>query len=86
MSLGNSLNVSVFPNPFQNQVHIHIVDEVDSEVEIKVHDLMGRLVFHQLYEDVQKLTIQLPNVSSGSYVISVASENRLFTSHIQKLK
>ena len=72
------IQVSVYPNPAtDNTFHIDLTTENEETIFIKIYDEVGKLIFH---EDIASekgkniLTINLPGVTSGVYLLEVNSE------------
>ena len=68
-------NVSISPNPSSGVVQVNGLLLTESEIEITVTDLQGRVV----YRDVKKATslnetLNLNNVHSGLYMVNITSE------------
>ena len=88
-------SVKTVPNPFTSETEIHFWLRKQSDVEIRIVDIMGRTIktyiANQLNEgenvinwdgkDQQNIT-----VGSGIYVVSIVSEGTSSTSKIVKLK
>jgi len=79
----NSLDARVFPNPFLNSFTIELPESLSAD--IKVVDLMGRVLF-QTHVDRSVLTeITLDQVSSGTYIVLVNSSGKTYKGQIIKL-
>ncbi len=74
--LVNSNSLSVFPNPAKNLVNFNLSSDVDTQKEVIVLDLMGRMVLKQKYA-IQKgnntIKINLPRLAPGIYFIKIDS-------------
>ncbi len=68
----NTTNISVFPNPASDQVRINNPDNIVI-TSISVFDLVGKQVILVDSKDVRG-SIQLGNLSSGSYLIKIETE------------
>lgn len=74
----NPLELHVFPNPSKGLVNIS-VDETSGN--IAVQDLSGKLV-HQSILNSQQESIDLSNLPSGVYLISLKTENAIYRTRI----
>ncbi|HEY5407550.1 MAG TPA: T9SS type A sorting domain-containing protein [Ginsengibacter sp.] len=67
----NNITVSVYPNPFTNQVIINGSSEADVTGKIaKLYDVTGRLFMKQIIT-AQKTTINTNNLPSGMYILKI---------------
>lgn len=71
----NNITVSVYPNPFSNQVNISCKNEVDINGKtIKLYDVTGKLFLTQVIT-TQKTSINVSNLPSGMYFLKVEGGN-----------
>lgn len=64
---GASLSISVFPNPFDNEICVQ-ADGIDGVVKVQVYDQFGRLIFENSILCVRReFTIELPELETGLY-------------------
>jgi subtilisin-like proprotein convertase family protein len=82
-SLGtNNLSLSnfvLYPNPSKGQFNIQFSSQSENDVKIFVHDLLGRKVFENRYNKTSSdfnEDIQLKNVTSGVYLLTVVDGDR----------
>lgn len=69
------ITVSVYPNPFSNQITISCKNEVDINGKtIKLYDVTGKLFLTQIII-AQKTSINLSNLPSGMYFLKVEGAN-----------
>jgi len=85
----SSDNVNVYPNPCRESLTFDCMNlDVQSTVEIKITDLMGRVVFSEPNCDVQfnpSYKVDLSSVQSGVYLASVKDiNNNIITKRIIK--
>lgn len=71
-----NLAVSVYPNPFTNQVSVKSEKAID---EVKIFDLSGKLV-----ATTTQSTINTESLESGYYLLKVKSGNQTVTKRIVK--
>jgi len=77
--------LTVYPNPASNDVSVSFTLKQNSDVKVSVYDLNGRLV--KSIETVQvngtyKKTISLSDISSGTYLFKVSTNNQAFSQKI----
>ena len=80
-------NISIYPNPFENNINVKFSSEITSPVSISICDAVGRLVYYKTINDATEqieieLETQLPR---GSYVINVLNENQPYIQKLIKL-
>lgn len=68
-------NLIVYPNPATNQVSISVQNSTDAIAEIRLTDLLGKIVFQQKGTQNQA-TIDLSGLSKGVYMLEVLTENQ----------
>jgi subtilisin-like proprotein convertase family protein len=78
----NNLSLSnfvLYPNPSKGQFNIQFSSQSENDVKILVHDLLGRKVFENKYNKMSSAfnqDIQLKNVTSGVYLLTVVDGDR----------
>ena len=79
-------DVHVFPNPFHNDVAIHIENLGGATVCIEVYDMLGKLV-HQKTVSVgneNEITLNLQNLPNGAYNFRVSANDYVFNKQVIK--
>ncbi len=80
-SIGQELNV--YPNPTSDMLNISFNQKGNSEVTLRVYDAIGKLIVEQnmpnLISGENNFTINMGNVETGAYVISLSSDNSTVT-------
>jgi len=79
-----SLKVTVFPNPFREDIRLVIQETSKTPVEVSIWDIHGRSIFKRKYNPVSILEIPLANLASGTYMILVQKEARMFRAKLIK--
>ena len=71
-------NFAIFPNPNNGVFGIKFDSKSTNEIGVEVHDIRGRQVFGEMYQNtgVFEQTIQLNNVQAGVYLVTVKDGNR----------
>ncbi len=76
--LVNEFEISVFPNPFSEQIVIEVEVPGESSLQIKLNDLLGRVVLQQRMDVRQGLnTIRLTDIqwlSTGIYYLDITEK------------
>jgi hypothetical protein len=76
----NEVMVSgIYPNPVQSDFVMSIDSRVDTELEVKIYDLVGKLVktfTRNSAIGVQQLNFNVSELSSGSYMVEVRSADK----------
>ncbi|MDO9000685.1 MAG: M12 family metallo-peptidase [Bacteroidota bacterium] len=79
LSKNNPVGLSVWPNPFTNQISF-AAGNLNSEsiTDVKIMDVLGKTVFQTKYNNKTELneTLDISNVSAGLYFISVTNNNK----------
>jgi hypothetical protein len=83
----HAYNVSVYPNPVQDQLNILLTTKDISRIDCEIVDLLGKSVFASDYSPVsdgeQEIHFTLPGVAPGYYVLKLTQKNQIIG--IQKL-
>jgi len=75
-SASNKADISVYPNPFTNQVTINYKNVADiAGKTIRIYDITGKLVFVQIIKS-QKISVALNNLPNGMYFLKIESRNK----------
>ena len=83
-----TFEVRLYPNPFQNQFTMQILAEKEELVEIKLIDLVGRILYEQSQEvklGSNKITIDLESTATDNGVYQLLLIRADGTSEVQKL-
>jgi choice-of-anchor B domain-containing protein len=81
----NNLSMSVYPNPFNDQIRIRLPEGVGSEVEIRISDMTGRVVFFSNQPQVGLMTVPSSPFTPGTYTITIRSKERVEVRKVVKL-
>ena len=79
------LAILVYPNPTAGLLKIHLKKEGDLDLEIALFDISGRVILNRHENVLSELSIDLVDLSTGTYLLRVTQAERLFTTNIQKL-
>jgi beta-galactosidase len=75
-------DLSIFPNPFTDKVHIFI-KKLPFHAEIEIYSIQGELLFHSLL-DQNVFYIDLNNYPAGVYTIKLISDEQVITGKVIK--
>jgi hypothetical protein len=68
-------NISIFPNPFENQLIINNPNQLKIE-KVNIYDILGKLVFHTTMQNRNETTeLGLKTLPRGNYHMSIATEH-----------
>jgi PKD repeat protein len=70
------LDYSIYPNPNEGKFSIHFKEHIKHPVEIAVYDMLGKEVYHNTFNDLGSMAIDLnfESLSNGTYYLHVNSE------------
>lgn len=68
-------NLIIYPNPATHQVSISVQNSADAIAEIRLTDMLGKVVFQQKVSQTQA-KIDLSGLSKGVYMLEVQTENK----------
>ncbi len=78
--------IKVYPNPGNGQINFEFTLENRSDVKLNITDLTGQVVFkqnmHSVIQGKKKVTIDLSELKSGLYIVTLLSDEGIGTSRI----
>ncbi len=75
--------IKVYPNPFNNEIHIQIEDGKNySKSTVIITDITGKKVFNKVYGKERGIVIYNPHLAPGSYFIQVVIDEYVKTEHL----
>ena len=80
--IASDSEVTVYPNPAQNNLNIGLLLIKNSDVEINIKDVTGKTVLsknNKVLKGENKLQIETTNLSSGLYFVQVKSDDVLIS-------
>jgi hypothetical protein len=81
---GSSSPLRVFPNPFQNRISLSLSDTLKGERLISLSDMYGRSVYSATVLKTGLLSIDLPYLAPGIYLLRVSAGTHHFSSLLIK--
>jgi len=75
--------VNVYPNPASNEVNFEVISAEASDMKVTMYNVAGKVVAPNftstmLNSGVNKLTVDLANIPSGSYVLRIQIGNKAY--------
>jgi len=81
---GVNLSVAIYPNPFRESITLSFSEKVSGTIYVLVYDLSGRLVFSKDYLTDENVKVEFKNLSMGTYLMRVSTNNKQFIKKIIK--
>lgn len=80
-------DVYVYPNPFNNELTVHLVNFDDQPARIQVYDMLGRLLFERsaspTYNDAE-IVLHLDELPSAAYYVRVSASDFVVNKKVVK--
>lgn len=81
--------MQLYPNPAQNRINFEWIQPVDTDVQISLYDMQGRVVFNDTRSftaGVANTSVGLWNIPAGVYVVKLESEQQVYRTKVQVVK
>ena len=69
------LSISLYPNPSSDYIKI-ISSDLSETVKIDVFDVLGKQTFSDLTNDINNYSLDVSNLKSGIYFITISTKNK----------
>lgn len=79
-----TIDLSVYPNPFKNVVNIKFSKPSTFPIYIEVFDIRGRLVLDQEFQPSNLVSIATDRLQDASYIIRISSGSQAFLKKLIK--
>ncbi len=78
ISFDNNSKLTIYPNPNNGNFTVNFTSQSSNAIEISVHDIRGREVYRKSFNNSSLFnqTIQLANVDTGIYLVTVKDGER----------
>lgn len=78
ISFDNNSKLTIYPNPNNGNFTVNFTSQSSNAIEISVHDIRGREVYRKSFNNSSLFnqTIQLANVETGIYLVTVKDGER----------
>ncbi len=67
----NKLDISAYPNPFNNELIISVCTQDD--YSLSIFDINGKIVYIEKFQFTDRISLNLDNLMSGMYFVSINS-------------
>lgn len=74
--LSLDLVVSIYPNPFINDISVSLINNNKNDIYIEVYDVLGRLLYKKKYFWNKSIIVELGNYPTGTYLLKVINNNQ----------
>lgn len=78
------LEVTVFPNPFSNQINIQFEESLTDWIVVSVYDVTSRQLFRQEFFPEEQIQIDLENFPIGTYILHGQMRAQTFVAKLIK--
>ncbi len=80
----SNLLVTVFPNPFSDEITISFSKPIKGDLEVEVFDMLGGTVFSKSYFAEQLLEVRFNPLSHATYILKITYKNQAYLKRITK--
>lgn len=78
-------SITVYPNPFCDNLKISIPDGVNNNTKLTIYDLQGKVIITEEYENgINEINLSLPEIKEGLYVLKIIKSNYISTTKLIK--
>lgn len=75
---------SIYPNPFTNSFTIDLNNPKTEKVEIFIYNILGETIYHSIQNNQNIVTINLENISQGTYIVAIKTNNEIVSKKLLK--
>ena len=72
----NENGVEIYPNPASDYFYLKIKNSINTEYNIQIFDVLGRIVYNQYENLISPLKINVENLQNGIYYIDIKQKNK----------
>jgi hypothetical protein len=80
----SNLLVTIFPNPFSEELNISFSKQIKGTVEVEVYDMMGRTVFSKNYPAEQAIAVRFNPGLIANYLLKITYKNQAYLKKITR--
>lgn len=81
----NSTTTVTYPNPFISTINFQFSQSIKETISIALYDVLGRLVYSGTKKAAENiLTIDLPELTTGEYLVRLTATNYTYYTQILK--
>lgn len=75
------MNITIFPNPFQNYLTIKSEQEIVEDIKIEIVDIKGTILVSNTFRSQKQISLSTSNLSQGYYILKLYADNVLIATH-----
>ncbi|WP_335974154.1 T9SS type A sorting domain-containing protein [Gaetbulibacter jejuensis] len=84
-SSDNTFAIGIYPNPFEDNIHLSVQGNLTGNCHFQIFDILGRLVRDfTIVEDVINQPIDLSDLESATYLVKVSNKNKSYFTKLIK--
>ncbi len=72
------LDVLVYPNPFDETIHLNFEEILIDVITISLHHITGQLIYQATHDPNENLTLEFDNLPIGAYVLRGQMRSQTF--------
>lgn len=72
----DAISIMVYPNPAADIFHIDVSNFTGDEINVRLFNLMGEIVFTENYIQTDIMQIDVSNLPKGNYIIKINSDEK----------
>lgn len=72
------IDVFIYPNPFEETINLSFQETLIDVITISLHHITGQLVFQDIYDPSENLSLQFDNLPIGAYVLRGQMRSQTF--------
>ena len=80
------MEVSLYPNPFIDKVHVVFSDFVSQPVEVFLFNDLGHVLLSKTYKDNSEINLALEHLPAGKYFVKTNMNNKYSLDRLIKVK
>lgn len=88
LSLVNSWEVALFPNPTNNLLNVRFNLPKEDTITITLFNLQGKLItekpFGKKMQGINQETVDITDLPAGTYICKIAGQNNIITKKVMK--
>ena len=79
-----TLQINTYPNPFTEGITVSFTDNVTTDINIVLYDVLGRLLYSKKHSPKQSVHINLEHLAIGNYLLKVQTNQQQTVKNIFK--
>ncbi|MBK8600087.1 MAG: T9SS type A sorting domain-containing protein [Flavobacterium sp.] len=79
-----SATTLIYPNPFNQKIHINFEEKITTNIDVKIFDVFGKQVFEREYEAQQELELAASNVPEAAYFLYITANKKAISKKLLK--